>query len=174
VSFFVQRFRPTADSATSEARRIRTRRGNEGGVDRQACAQTTTGVDADPDRGGLHGQTYTQGMSRLFRMAFADLYLLYVAKLERKGRSASDLDRVIEWLTGIDEAALIRHREAGTSVEEFFANASVNPNASLITGMICGIRVEEIDDPLMQRIRYLDKLVDELAHGKSLEKVLRD
>jgi hypothetical protein len=106
-------------------------------------------------------------------MAFSAVYPLYVAKLERKGRTVAELDEVIEWLTGFDEAALQRHLDAGTTFEDFFADARLNPNAPLITGVICGVRVEEIEDPLMQKIRYLDKLVDELARGKAMEKVLR-
>jgi hypothetical protein len=101
------------------------------------------------------------------------VYPLYVQKLERKGRTRAELDEVIEWLTGFDEAELRRHLESGTTFEEFFAQAHINPNASLITGAICGVRVEQIDDPLMQKLRYLDKLVDELARGKAMEKVLR-
>lgn len=106
-------------------------------------------------------------------MAFSAVYPLYVAKLERKGRTVAELDEVIEWLTGFDEAALQRHLDAGTTFEDFFADARLNPHAPLITGVICGVRVEEIEDPLMQKIRYLDKLVDELARGKAMEKVLR-
>ncbi len=106
-------------------------------------------------------------------MAFSAVYPLYVAKLERKGRTVAELDEVIEWLTGFDEAALQRHLDAGTTFEDFFADARLNPNAPLITGVICGVRVEEIEDPLMQKIRYLDKLVDELARGKAMDKVLR-
>ena len=112
-------------------------------------------------------------MAKIFTMAFSEIYLLYVAKLARKDRTPAELDRVATWLTGFDEAALRRHLAAGTTVEQFFAEAPMNPNASLITGMICGIRVEEIDDPLMRQIRYLDKLVDELAKGRAMEKVLR-
>ena len=112
-------------------------------------------------------------MSRIFGTAFAAVYPLYVAKVERKGRTNAELDEVILWLTGFDEAALRRHADQGTSFEQFFADAPMNPNASLITGVVCGVRVEEIEDPLMQQIRYLDKLVDELAKGKALEKVLR-
>ena len=84
-----------------------------------------------------------------------------------------ELDEVIEWLTGFDEAAMKRHLDDGTTFEDFFAAAELNPNVSAITGVVCGIRVENIEDPLMQKIRYLDKLVDELARGKQLEKVLR-
>lgn len=106
-------------------------------------------------------------------MEFAAVYPLYVAKVERKGRTRAELDEVIRWLTGFDEEALRRHIAGGTTFEEFFAEASVNPNASLITGVVCKMRVEDIDDPLMQRIRYLDKLVEELAKGKRIERVLR-
>ncbi|VXB13113.1 DUF2200 domain-containing protein [Aeromicrobium sp. 9AM] len=112
-------------------------------------------------------------MSRIFTVTFASVYPLYVAKVERKGRTKAELDQVIEWLTGFDEAALSRHLAAGTTFEEFFADARLSPDASLITGVVCGVRVEQIDDPLMQKIRYLDKLVDELARGKSMDKVLR-
>ncbi len=110
---------------------------------------------------------------RIFRTSVASVYPLYVQKLERKGRTVEELDQVIEWLTGFDDAELRRHLEAETTFAEFFADARLNPNASLITGVVCGVRVEEIDDPLMQKLRYLDKLVDELARGKAMEKVLR-
>lgn len=106
-------------------------------------------------------------------MDLARIYPLYVQKLERKGRTAEELDAAIAWLTGLTDAQLRRHLESGSTMREFFADARLNPDASLITGMICGVRVEEIEDPLMQRIRYLDKLVDELARGKPLQKVLR-
>ena len=112
-------------------------------------------------------------MSRIFTTSVASVYPHYVAKVERKGRTRDELDEVIEWLTGFDEPALTGHLDAGTTFEDFFAAARLNPNASLITGSICGIRVEEVEDPLMQKIRYLDKLVDELAKGKAMEKVLR-
>jgi hypothetical protein len=111
---------------------------------------------------------------RIYAVTFASVYPLYLAKVEKKGRTKDELDATISWLTGYDEAALNRHMAAGTSFEEFFANARLNPNAALITGVICGVRVESIEDPLMQQIRYLDKLVDELARGRALEKVLRD
>jgi hypothetical protein len=113
-------------------------------------------------------------MNRIYSMSVASVYPLYVAKVEKKGRTTAELNDVIEWLTGFDEAALAHHLEAGTSFEDFFAQAELNPNASLITGMICGVRVENIEEPLMQKIRYLDKLVDELARGKAMEKILRD
>lgn len=106
-------------------------------------------------------------------MPFASVYPLYVQKAERKGRTQAEVDEVIHWLTGFDEAALREHVDAKTSFEDFFADAELNPNVSLITGIICGVRVEEIEDPLMQKIRYLDKLVDDLAKGKAMEKVLR-
>lgn len=112
-------------------------------------------------------------MSRIFTTSFASVYPLYVTKVERKGRTKAELDQVIEWLTGFDQPALTGHLAAGTTFEELFAEARLNPKASLITGVVCGVRVEHIDDPLMQKIRYLDKLVDELAKGKSMDKVLR-
>jgi hypothetical protein len=112
-------------------------------------------------------------MSRIFTISVASVYPHYVAKVEKKGRTQAELDQVIEWLTGFDQTALSDHLAAGTTFEDFFADASLTPNASLITGVVCGIRVENIEDPLMQRIRYLDKLVDELAKGKAIEKVLR-
>lgn len=112
-------------------------------------------------------------MSRIFTTSFASVYPHYVTKVERKGRTQAELDQVIEWLTGFDDAVLRDHLAAGTTFEEFFAAARLNPNTSLITGVVCGVRVEEVEDPLMQRIRWLDKLVDELAKGKPMEKVLR-
>ena len=112
-------------------------------------------------------------MHRIYATPFASVYPYYVAKVEKKGRTKAELDQVIEWLTGFDEVQLKEHLEDGTTFEEFFAQADLNPHASLIKGVICGVRVEEIEDPLMQKIRYLDKLVDELARGKAMEKVLR-
>ena len=112
-------------------------------------------------------------MHRIFTTSFASVYPHYVTKVERKGRTKAELDEVIEWLTGFDETALTRHLAAETTFEDFFAGASLNPRASAITGVVCGIRVEEVEDPLMQKIRYLDKLVDELARGKAMDKVLR-
>jgi hypothetical protein len=119
------------------------------------------------------GCHYARGMSRIFTASFASVYPHYVTKVERKGRTKAELDQVIEWLTGFDQSALSEHLATGTTFEDFFADARLNPNASLITGSVCGVRVEQIDDPLMQKIRYLDKLVDELAKGKSMDKVLR-
>lgn len=112
-------------------------------------------------------------MSRIFTTSFASVYPHYVNKVETKGRAKAELDEVIEWLTGFDDTALEAHLAAGTTFEDFFADATLNPNTSLITGVVCGVRVEEVEDPLMQKIRYLDKLVDELAKGKSMDKVLR-
>jgi hypothetical protein len=113
-------------------------------------------------------------VSRIFTTSVADVYRHYVAKVEKKGRSKAELDEVIRWLTGFDESTLRRHLDDGTTFQDFFADARLNPQASSITGVVCGVRVEDIDDPLMQRIRYLDKLVDELAKGKALDKVLRE
>lgn len=112
-------------------------------------------------------------MSRIFGTSFASVYPLYVAKVEKKGRSREEVNQVIEWLTGFDDAQLHEHLADGTTFEEFFAAATLNPNAALITGVVCGVRVENVEDPLMQQIRYLDKLVDELARGKAMDKVLR-
>ncbi len=112
-------------------------------------------------------------MSRIFATSFASVYPHYVTKVEKKGRTRAELDRVIQWLTGYDESALRGHLEAGTTLEDLFASATLNPHASLITGVVCGVRVESVDDPLMQKIRYLDKLVDELAKGKAMDKILR-
>ena len=112
-------------------------------------------------------------MHRIFTTSVASVYPLYVAKVERKGRTKAELDEVIEWLTGFDEQALEAHLAAETTFEGFFAEAQLNPNASAITGTVCGVRVEEVEDPLMREIRYLDKLIDELAKGKAMEKILR-
>ncbi len=112
-------------------------------------------------------------MRRLFAMPVASVYPLYLAKVERKGRTKDELDAVIRWLTGYDEAELARRLDDGSTFADFFAGARLNPDAGRITGVVCGVRVEAIDDPLMQQIRYLDKLVDELAKGRPLEKVLR-
>ncbi len=112
-------------------------------------------------------------MHRIFTSSFSSVYPLYVAKAERKGRTQREVDQVIRWLTGFDQAALRRHLEAETTFEDFFADARLNPEAALITGTVCGVRVEEVTDPLMQKIRYLDKLVDELAKGKAMDKILR-
>ncbi|GAA3531066.1 DUF2200 domain-containing protein [Nocardioides daeguensis] len=112
-------------------------------------------------------------MHRIFSTSLASVYPLYLAKVERKGRSQAELDEVIGWLTGFSEAELRAHLDAETTFEELFAAARLNPAAGLITGVVCGVRVEDVEDPLMQKIRYLDKLVDELARGKAMDKVLR-
>ncbi|GAA2077901.1 DUF2200 domain-containing protein [Aeromicrobium tamlense] len=112
-------------------------------------------------------------MHRIFTTSVASVYPHYVAKVEKKGRTKAELDQVIEWLTGFDEAALQKHLDAETTFQDFFAQADLNPSATLITGVVCHVRVEEVEDPLMQQIRWLDKLVDELAKGKAMEKVLR-
>ena len=107
-------------------------------------------------------------------MSFASVYPLYIQKAEKKGRTKADVDAIIFWLTGYNAKTLQQHIDAKTDIETFFAKApGINPNVSKITGVICGYRVEEIEDKLMQKIRYLDKLVDELAKGKSMEKILR-
>ena len=114
------------------------------------------------------------GEHRIFRTGFADVYPLYVAKAERKGRTRGEVDAIIGWLTGYDEAGLAQAISDGRDLATFFAQApAMNPNAPLITGVICGHRVETIDDPLMQQIRWLDKLIDELAKGKAMERILR-
>ena len=107
-------------------------------------------------------------------MSFASVYPLYIQKAEKKGRTKEEVDEIIFWLTGYDEATLQQQLDNKVDFETFFAQApQLNPNVSLITGVICGYRVEEIEDKLMQKIRYLDKLVDELAKGKAMEKILR-
>lgn len=111
---------------------------------------------------------------RIFAMPFAAVYPAYVKKAERKGRTKEEVDRVICWLTGYAQAGLLRQIEQRTDFKTFFNQApAMHPNSSLIKGVVCGVRVEEVEDPLMQKIRQLDKLVDELAKGKALEKILR-
>jgi hypothetical protein len=111
---------------------------------------------------------------RIYKMSFARIYPLYIQKIERKGRTKAELDTVIHWLTGYTEKKVAAQMKKGTDLETFFAEApKLNPSRSLITGTICGVRVEEIKHPLMREIRYMDKVVDELAKGKALEKILR-
>ena len=110
---------------------------------------------------------------RIFKLPIASVYPLYVEKVEKKGRTQEELDAVIEWLTGYNDDELRQRLADGTTLADFFEEAHLNPDAIRITGVVCGVRVEEIEDPLMQQIRYMDKLVDELAKGKALEKVLR-
>ena len=116
----------------------------------------------------------TTAEHRIYRLPFASVYPLYIEKVEKKGRTKDELDTVITWLTGYDETELDRRIADGTTLRDFFGGARMNPNAARITGVVCGVRVEAIEDPLMQQIRYLDKLVDELAKGRAMEKVLRD
>lgn len=111
---------------------------------------------------------------RIFSTSVASVYPLYIAKAEKKGRTKAEVDEIFRWLTGHDQASLEAELASKTTFEDFFANAPrLNPNRSLITGVVCGIRVENIEDPLMRELRYLDKLVDELAKGKKMEKILR-
>lgn len=113
--------------------------------------------------------------TKLYTMPFSTIYPLYIAKVEKKGRSKNEVDQVIEWLTGYGQDALSQQIQNKVDFRTFFAEAPrLNPKRDLITGLICGIRVEEIDEPLMQNIRYLDKLIDELAKGKKMEKILRN
>jgi len=112
--------------------------------------------------------------TRVFKISFASVYPLYIQKVEKKGRTKADLDDVLFWLTGYNKQSLEKQIDKKTDLETFFAEApQLNPNVSKITGVICGYGVEEIEDKLMQKIRYMDKLVDELAKGKAMEKILR-
>lgn len=111
---------------------------------------------------------------RVFGYAFASIYPLYIQKAENKSRTKKEVDQVICWLTGYNKAGLEKQIKQENDLETFFAQApAMNPNASLITGVVCGVRVQEIEDPLMKKIRYMDKLIDELAKGKAMEKILR-
>ena len=111
---------------------------------------------------------------RIAKMTFASIYPLYVAKVEKKGRTKKELHEVIKWLTGYDEKKLKSLIDDEVTFETFFKKCKLNPNAHLIRGVICGYRVEELEDPLIQRARYLDKLIDELAKGRKMEKILRE
>ncbi len=110
---------------------------------------------------------------RIYGIPFADVYELYIKKLERKDRTQAELDEIIEWLTGYDQVQLKKHLDAKTTFRDFYDAAKINAKASEITGVICGVRVQEIEDPLMQKLRYLDKLVDELYKGWPMAKVKR-
>jgi len=110
---------------------------------------------------------------RVYKMSFASVYPHYIQKAEKKGRTKAEVDEIIFWLTGYNEQSLQEHIDSKTNFETFFAEAQINPNVSKITGVICGYRVEEIEDKVIQQVRYLDKLIDELAKGKSMEKILR-
>ena len=112
--------------------------------------------------------------SRVYRLSFASVYLMYIQKAEKKGRTKAEVDAIIFWLTGYNKQTLQQQIDRNSDFETFFAQAPLlNPNASKITGVICGYRVEEIEDKLMQKVRYLDKLIDELAKGKTMDKILR-
>jgi hypothetical protein len=123
-------------------------------------------VAKSDDRASSHDE-------RIARMTFASVYPLLLAKVEKKGRSRDELHQVIQWLTGYDERTLQKHIESNATFAQFFQHATMNPNSHLITGVICGYRVEEIENPLTQQVRYLDKLVDELAKGRAMGKILR-
>lgn len=111
---------------------------------------------------------------RIYKMSFAGVYPHYIQKAEKKGRTKEEVDEIIFWLTGYNEQTFQQHLDAKTNFEDFFAQAPLlHPNVTKITGVICGYRVEEIEDPLIQKVRYLDKLIDELAKGKAMEKILR-
>lgn len=111
---------------------------------------------------------------RIYVMQFSRVYPLYVQKAERKGRTKDEVDRIICWLTGYDQAGLQRQIDQDVDVETFFARApAFNPHSALIKGVVCGVRIEEVEDPRMRKIRYLDKLIDELAKGKAMDKILR-
>ena len=111
---------------------------------------------------------------RIFKTSVASVYPHYVSKAERKGRTKAEVDRIIRWLTGYSQEKLERQLREGADLETFFAEApALHPNSALITGVVCGVRVEEVEDPLMKKIRWLDKLVDELARGRAMEKILR-
>lgn len=129
----------------------------------------TTARVSKPDRGEV-----TMADHKIFAMAFAKVYPMYVQKAERKNRTKEEVDQIICWLTGYDKAGLQKQIDQGNDFATFFAQApAFHPNTPLIKGVVCGVRVEEIRDPLMQKIRYLDKLIDELAKGKAMEKILR-
>lgn len=122
----------------------------------------------------IKAKSMNSNYERVYKMSFAGVYQHYIQKAEKKGRTKAEVDEIIFWLTGYDEQTLQQHLEDRTDFETFFKQApQINPDASKITGVICGYRVEEIEEPLMQQIRYLDKLIDELAKGKAMEKILR-
>jgi hypothetical protein len=125
----------------------------------------------------MSGQAATvnnKSIERVYKMKFADVYPLYIRKVERKNRTKDEVDQIIFWMTGYNAIELQEQIEHGNSFEAFFAQApAMNPNCSLIKGVVCGVRVEDIEDPLMKKVRYLDKLIDELAKGKAMEKIFR-
>jgi len=124
-----------------------------------------------PRKSSAKGTVMTR--HRIYAMPFASVYPAYVAKAEKKGRTKAEVDEIIRWLTGLSQAGLEAHLAAKTDFETFFAQVPLNPDRTKITGVVCGVRVEEVADPLMREIRYLDKLIDELAKGKAMAKILR-
>ncbi|WP_341729699.1 DUF2200 domain-containing protein [Brooklawnia sp.] len=118
-------------------------------------------------------KTDEKTLKRIYQMPFSSVYPLYIAKVEKKGRTKDELDQVLTWLTGFSDAELAEHLANETTFEDLFTVAPMNANASLIKGVVCGVRVEEIEEPVMQKTRYMDKLVDELAKGRTMEKILR-
>ena len=110
---------------------------------------------------------------RISQMTFSSVYPLYLSKVQKKGRTIAELHQIIEWLTGYDETAIKKHINENATFETFFRMAAINKNATLIKGTICGTKIEDIENPLTKQVRYLDKLIDELAKGKSMEKILR-
>lgn len=127
------------------------------------------GINLEENRNKMQDKT----KDRIYKMPFASVYPHYIAKAEKKGRSQAEVNEIIFWLTGYDEKTLEKHLDEKTNFEDFFNQATIHPNASKITGVICGYRVEEIEEKLTREIRYLDKLIDELAKGKAMEKILR-
>ena len=121
----------------------------------------------------LDSLIYASTVHKIFEMPVSDVYVHYVNKVERKDRSEAELIKVISWLTGFDSRTFKSHLKKQTTFRDFFKAAKIHPNAKLITGSICGVKISEIEDPLMKKIRYLDKLVDELAKGRPMEKILR-
>ena len=138
---------------------------------------TCVDVQVPPNKANSGQKVYMKNPNthnqRIAKMTFASVYLMYLEKVEKKSRTKEELHQVIEWLTNFDHTKLQELIEENATFETFFQQASLNPNAHLITGVICGVRVEEIEDPLTQQVRYLDKLVDELAKGRKMEKILR-
>ena len=134
----------------------------------------TKPAKAKPTPARAKGAGMTSNYQRVFAMKFAKVYPLYVIKAERKNRTKKEVDQIICWLTGYDLAGLQQQIKQETDFETFFTQApAFHPNCSLITGVVCGVRIEDIEDPLMRKIRYLDKLIDELAKGKAMEKIMR-
>lgn len=158
--------------ATTKAARATTRAA--GRTTKNARAAATPAPRSRSDAGEKPAKASSEKKPRIYTISFASVYPLYVQKVTKKGRTKEELDTVITWLTGYGPAQLRRAIDAKVDFETFFTKApQMNPKARLITGIVCGVRVEDITDPLMQKIRYLDKLVDELARGKKMESILR-